>query len=200
MIRKLKLALSATLLICASVANATMLTGTLTVDNSQSVYLSTDDNTQGVLIGTGSNWTVTDSVLGNLIAGTNYYLHVYGENITGPHAFLGDFSLSGTDHVFSNGSNSLLTNTTDWQVSNSGWSNYTTVTSYGLNGVSPWGTRSGIDSNAEWIWTSGSNVRGATAYFTTAITATTNPQSASAPGIVALLLLSIGGIFARRRA
>jgi len=185
------LALSA--LIMTSTAKAGLIEGNLNVDNKHTVYISTDDNTQGVDVSSYYGWQVTDSFSANLTAGVDYFLHIKASNDYGPAAFLGDFSLDGSEHVFANGLDSITTNTVDWSVSNSGWGGYTTATGYGVNGVSPWGFQSGVDSSAQWIWSSSVSSLQDT-YFTVAIKAVDVPE----PSSVAIFGLAIF-IFAGRR-
>jgi hypothetical protein len=177
-------------------AQATLLTGGLTVDNAFQAYISTDDNVQGALIGSGTHWPTTSVVNTSLTAGQNYFLHIDARDyINGVSALLGDFSLSGSDHLFSNGSNFVTTNTTDWSVSTTGWSGYGAVNHMGNNGISPWGLITDVDSSADWIWSNDQTV-GNHAYFTLSINAATVPE----PSILALMCLGIFGIgFARRR-
>ena len=102
--------------------------------------------------------------------------------------FLGSFSLSEAGFSFANGTQSLVTNTTDWTVSPSrGFWEIPAETSVGdrTNGASPWGQRSGIDSDATWIWHSSNDTR--VAYFSTTITAAV-PE----PSSYALLLAGMG--------
>jgi MSHA biogenesis protein MshQ len=151
-------------------SSGTSLTGSLNVDNTFIAYISTDDSVQGTLIGSGNNWPTTVDIATSLTVGQDYYLHIYATDVGGVAGFLGDFELTGTDHVFSNGLTTLNTNTSNWSVSTSGWNNYQAASGYGLNGVSPWGTRSGVDSSAEWIWSSDSNGDNIN-YFSTKISA-----------------------------
>ncbi len=177
-------------------ANATILTGGLNVDNSYTAYISTSDSVAGSMLSGAINWADTQS-LGtvNLVAGQDYFLHIEANNITGPAGFLGDFSLSGIDHEFANGNTFLTTNTTDWLVSALGWGGYGAATSYGTNGVSPWGNRTGVDSSAEWIWLPGvQNYQ--SAYFTTKITAV---SPVSAPTTVLLLAAGLLGFGLRKK-
>jgi len=137
------------------VHEGSQLTGMVNIDNRFSAYISTSDSTQGTLIASGSTWTVTESLATNLVAGQDYYLHIYAEDTGGPAGFLGDFTLSGGtlsggSHRFENGGSSLTTDTSNWRVSRSGWSSYQSASGYGQNGVSPWGLRSGVDANATW--------------------------------------------------
>jgi len=175
-------------LMTGTMANATVLTGGLNVDNSYIAYISTNDNIAGTALSSATNWVNTQP-LGStsLSASQDYFLHIKASNITGPAAFLGDFTLTGTDHIFANGSNFLTTNITDWQVSSSSWGSYGAASSYGTNGVSPWGNRTGVDSNAEWIWLS-SVANYQSAYFTTKISAV---NAVSEPASILLLAGSL---------
>ena len=172
-----------------NIANATVITANLTVDNEYSVYLSTDDSTQGTLIMSDNNWYSTESFSANLTAGTDYFLHVAGVDVGWVAGFLGYFSLDTSDHVFSNGLSQLLTNTIDWNVSTTGWTNYVTSSDYGVNGVYPWGNRTTIDAGAEWIW-SADNDSDNTVYFSTAITAVPAPSTMIIFGIALVGLAS----------
>ena len=173
-----------------STANAGLIQGAINVDNYHTVYISTDDNVQGVNVSSNNNWNSTDTFSSVLTAGTNYFLHVKATNYGGPAAILGSFNLDGSDHLFSNGFDNIVTNTTDWGVSASGWGGYGAATSYGANGVSPWGYQSGVASAAEWIWTS-SYANGDVRYFTLAINAVDVPEPSSL-AIFGLALFSFG--------
>lgn len=168
-----------------SQAQATVLSYSISMDDQFDIYLSTDNSVQGTLVGSGSPWmtTFTGSSF-SLTPGQNYYLHVFGVNSGGgPAGFLGDFSLNGTDFVFANNTGNLLTNTSDWQVGDTGWNSYAVPVSEGTNGVGPWGTRPSINGSATWIW-SGTNSNAS--YFTTQITAVPEPSTC--------LLMGIGGL------
>jgi MSHA biogenesis protein MshQ len=151
-----------------TVSPTSNLSGNLIIDNTFEAYLSTDDSVQGVFLSSGNNWQTTYTLLSQLTPGQDYYLHIKAEDTGGAAGFLGDFEITGTEHTFSNGLTTLTTNTTDWTVSTIGWNNYQTPNSYGSNGSAPWGTRSSIDANAEWIWSSNNNDDNAT-YFSTHI-------------------------------
>lgn len=146
------------LLICSIDSFAdSQLSGTLHVDNSFEVFISTDDSVEGTLISSGTNWPTAYTLATTLSAGQEYYLHVKALDAGGAAGFIGSFELTGTDHTFSNGLATLNTNTTDWIVSKTGWGDYVPASSFGVNGVSPWGNRPAIDSNAQWIWSSDNN-------------------------------------------
>ncbi|HEY5672888.1 MAG TPA: hypothetical protein VIR78_04225 [Malonomonas sp.] len=133
----------------AGMVGATTLTSRINMDNGYQVYLSTSDTAAGVQFGAGNSWPTTFVNTTTLTSGMDYFLHVYGYDQGGPAGFLGEFSLSGTDHVFSNNLMTLLTNTVDWSGNGTGWADTkTALTGYGLNGVSPWGNRPEVSSSA----------------------------------------------------
>jgi len=175
----------------SAVANATTLTSEISMDNGYVIYLSTSDSIAGTSFGSANDWytTYTDSI--TLTAGVDYYLHVYGYDQGSIAGFLGEFTLSGTGHVFSNSTSSLLTNTTDWKGNTTGWGNayLAALTDLGANGASPWGTRSGIPGTARWIWAGDANNNDC-AYFSTKISAASVPLPASVlllgPGLMGL--------------
>lgn len=193
----LKMSLSALVLsvfTLISTANAGLITGGLNADNYHSIYLSTDDNVQGTLLSANANWGATDTFSSALTAGTDYFLHIKATNYGGPAAILGSFNLDPSEHVFSNGLANIVTNTSsDWGVSSTGWGSYGAATSYGTNGVSPWGFQSGVAANAQWIWTTPYR-NGDVRYFTVAINAVDVPE----PSSVALFGLAILAFGARR--
>jgi len=161
------------------VAGGSTLAGSLNVDNTFEAYISTDDSVQGTLLTSGTDWRTTETLSTNLIAGQEYYLHIYASDVGGVAGFLGDFEITGTDHTFSNGLTTLNTNTVNWTASTSGWSNYQTASAYGINGVVPWGTRSGVNASAEWIWSSNNDSHNEN-YFSTQIIVA---ESSSPPAI-----------------
>jgi hypothetical protein len=146
------------------------LTGSLHVDNTFEAYISTDDSVQGILLTSGNDWQTTYALASSLLEGQDYYLHIKATDTGGKAGFLGDFELTDTSHRFSNGLTTLNTNTVNWSVSTTEWSNYISATSYGTNGIGPWGARSGVNSSAQWIWSS-DNSADDTAYFSTKIVA-----------------------------
>jgi hypothetical protein len=165
--------------ICGS-AQATTLTSEINMDNGFYVYLSTSDSEQGTLVYSGNDWYTTLTNTYSLTDGVTYYLHVLAYDQGGYAGFLGEFSLSDNNYTFSNGTTTLLTNASDWLVSTTGWSNYTSVTTYGQNtsATSPWGladgTQADISSSAYWIW-SANNYSADVVYFTTTITSASTP-------------------------
>jgi len=194
--RKIILAavLAAPLLASASIG--TILSGNLTVDNSFNAYLSTSDSTLGTLIGSGNAWEQSYSVSSLLTPNVTEYLHVVATNVGGPGAFIGSFSLSNSKFAFANGTQTLLTNTSDWKLSSTGFGlNYTTPISDGSNGVGPWGYHASINSSAQWLDYQAGNT---TAYFSTTIsTVAAVPE----PETYAMLLAGLGliGAAVKRR-
>jgi MSHA biogenesis protein MshQ len=192
---KLKTLAVSCALIASTHASATLLSGGLNVDNGYAAYISTDNTVQGNLISSANNWYSTYHFSGvNLTAGQNYFLHIFAYDQGGIAGFLGEFNLTGSDHQFSNGLTNLKTNTTDWDVSLTGWNNYQDASYLGNNGVWPWGSHSAISGDAEWIWTADAHNHNQV-YFTTAITAT----QVSEPGAIMLLGFGLAGLMIARR-
>lgn len=149
-----------------------VLTSTLTVDNTFNFYISTDDNVQGTYVGSGSNWSIPYNFTSNLSAGQDYYIHVEATDVGGPEMFLGKFQLSG-GFQFANGTQTLVTNGADWQVSSTGWNNYTNPLYLGNIGFGPWGFGLSSMAPAQFIWHGTYNTGGGeTKYFSAPIYAT----------------------------
>lgn len=183
----------------AGLANATVLTSSINMDNGFTAFISTSDSLAGTPFSAGGDWTTTITNTTTLTAGVDYYLHVFGYDQGGPAAFLGLFTLSGSDHAFSNNSTTLLTNTTDWKGNTTGFTGtYGAVTSYGTNGAYPWYFRAGMPAGAEWIWV-GDNEANDVAYFTTKISAQQSQQVPDQLNAGFSLLLAVAGIVALRR-
>jgi hypothetical protein len=169
---KFKSLLSAAVLLAsalgASQSQAAIVSGNLTADNAFSIYLSSDDSVLGTLLVSGHSWPSTYSFSDSLAPGTNY-LHIVALNDGGPavqgnnpDAVIGSFSLTG-NYRFANGTQSLLTNATDWRANDSAtatpWVAPTgTPIVYSTNaGPNIWtnnhgGPISGIPLTAQWIW------------------------------------------------
>jgi len=188
----MKIGLLGCLALTVSSAFGSTLSMNTTVDNGFSIYISTSSSVLGTLVGTGNDWQTTYSFSTALTPGVTNYLQVVANNIDGPGAFLGDFSLDDTNFHFVNNTQTLLTNNVDWFFSTTAIGGpYTVANDQGANGVGPWGTRPGIDSNAHWIGDPG-NCTNCTVYFETAITPNAATPEPTTPlliaGGVALLL------------
>lgn len=173
-------------------AQANTLTAKVNVDNEFDVYISTNDSVAGTLFGSGTSWPTTYTSTTTLNPGQDYYLHVFARDLGSPAGFLGQFSLSTTDHSFVNSSQYMLTQPSTFQVSSTAFGGpYVTPSDLGANGVSPWGNITGVDSNARWIWYPQTNT--GRHYFSTKITAAV-PEPASGVALAGLL-----GVWLRRK-
>tara|TARA_B110000037_G_C17027987_1_gene468227 strand:- start:279 stop:947 length:669 start_codon:yes stop_codon:yes gene_type:complete len=191
-------------------AFASTLNYNISGDNSIEAYLSTDGTTFGSAFASSNTWWNTESGNTTVQNGQDYFLliKVVDDNAEerDPQAFAGDFALTG-NHQFSNGTQSLFTNLTDWGVNNTGFGDpYHNPYSLGSNGevgLVPWSTykfsvsgtytMENIDSSAHWIWNTERSDQGYnsdnTAYFMTRITSV--PDGGST---LAFLALSISGL------
>jgi MSHA biogenesis protein MshQ len=143
-----------TLLFPSIASSSSDVSGTFYVDDSFEVYISTDDNVQGTLISSGSDAEAPFTLTTGLTPGEVYYLHIKAMDSDSIAGFIGDFTIAGTEHRFSNGLTTLSTNTSDWVVSKTGWSGYVAASSYGANDAGPRPNRADISASAEWIWSS----------------------------------------------
>ena len=177
-------------------AKATSISGALNVDNGFVAYISTNDSVAGTQIGSGNNWPNTDTFTASLTSGVTNYLHIYGFDQGGIAGFLGQFTLSDTGFSFTNGTQSLLTGTSNWNGSLTGFgSGYQTPIDLGVNGVSPWGSITGVNGAARWIWVQDAHNANAV-YFSARINSNSVPDGGVT---VAMLGLAIAGLAALRR-
>lgn len=197
-------------------AGATTITANLTADNAFFAYISTSNSTLGTLVANGNDWGTTFNFSNvPLNPGQTYFIQIEGINYGGPGAVIGDFTLSDAGFHFANGTQNLVTETTDWSAifndSNSDpstpqpWVTPTgAVISEGFNGVGPWGFRSGIGPAAEWIdgATNGLSIcSSCTVDFSAVITP--NSGAVPEPGTLGLFVCTLAGaglIRLRRRA
>lgn len=186
-------------------AQAATLAGSYTADDSLKIYLSADlTATIDELVTTkSSSWGPTESFSGVALApGQSVYLLVEAYNVSGPAMFVGNFDITGDGFTFANGTTSLLTNTLDWTVSETGFASATAQpVSLGANapGLQIWGQRPAIDADAEAIWAyyaDWSAGRAGSAYFVTQITAVPEP---SAGGMFIAGLAALGLALRRSR-
>lgn len=197
-------ALTAVLAGTAMMAQAASLSGSFTADDYATVYLSTDlvADASEIISDKQTTWGGTQTFSGVALApGQHYYLLVLARNVfSGPAMFVGDFALTGDGFRFSNGGQSLLTNTTDWTVNESGFGAAgQTPVSLGTNAsLQIWGARPAISGDAEAVWAyyaDWANGYNGPAYFVTQITAV--PE----PAMFAMFAAGLGvlGTIARRR-
>jgi hypothetical protein len=192
--------------LAASQAQATTLSAEMTVDNAFFAYLGTSPSSLGTLVASGNDWTTPVSFTSfSLTPGQTYYLNIEAINYGGQGALLGQFTLSDANFQFLNGTQFLKSgisvggygsyNNSNSAVTPQPWVTPTgAVVSYGANGVSPWGTFSGIVANAKWIWpTDANNCEFCTVDFSVPILASETPLPAALPlfagglGVIGLL-------------
>jgi hypothetical protein len=182
---------AALLLAVASSASAQVtLNATMTADNAFTAFISSDPTAAGTSFLSGNNWpqTFTGSVI--LPGAGTYYLNITAQDFGAPMMLIGLFTLDDASAVFQNGQQSLVTNSTDWTASSTGYADAgVTPANLGPNGTGPWGTFPAIGSDARFIWHPQSP---STAYFTTVITVV--PAPAAVIPLASLALLA-----ARRR-
>ncbi len=183
-------------------ATPVTLTSTFTVDDSYRYYISTDDSVLGTQIGWDEDWYVAESYSATLVPNVTNYIHVVANDDHGViAAFLGQFTLSDSSFHFTNGTQSLVTNADDWNVSRTGFAqDYERPTEIAENGGAIWGSItkfSTISSTASWIWTNDGMDLYTTRYFSAAII----PDAGSSipePATFGLFLLGMTGWIRKR--
>lgn len=137
---------------CGSAMGGVTLSGFATADNAFVGYVSTAADVAGTEFVRGNNWPST--FFGSVVidAPGSYYLHVRAQDLGRPEMFIGAFTLS-EGGTFGNGGSRLVTNTTDWVVSTSGFGvGAAAPVDLGANGAGPWFNFASIDSDARFIW------------------------------------------------
>ncbi len=97
------------------------LSGTVTADNAFELFVSTDPNSLGTLVASGSDWQSPVDVSIPLDGAYKYYINIIADNFDGPatpdngnpDALLGQLSVSG-NYQFAGGGQTLLTGSTGW--------------------------------------------------------------------------------------
>ncbi|KAB2319105.1 PEP-CTERM sorting domain-containing protein [Betaproteobacteria bacterium SCN1] len=162
----------------AGAANASMITVSMTVDNSYALYTGTLDGAT-TFIGSDGNWPTVETYHFTLSPGDYIYVVTDSDKSTA-QGFLAQFNNLTDGYTFYSqdpqwqvtatglggaapysGSVSdigLLTreilNANAGNNASGGWTNFTTGNS---NGASPWGAMGGIDPDASWVWYAGGN-------------------------------------------
>lgn len=175
-------------------AFATDLSMSATADDAFVAYVSTSANSVGGSFLSGNSWGSTFSGTTTLTPGVTNYLHVDAFDVAGaPSMFIAQLGLSDASFWFDNNSQSALTGDAGWTASTVSFGGTPIgIDILGPNGSSPWGSRAGIDANADFVWTQGavSDHR----FFTLKINTSSVPEPAS--------ILSIGlglAVLIRRR-
>lgn len=177
---RLKKTLCASLLGLAAsqAAQADAIKVSMTVDNSYALYVGTLSGAT-TYIGADGEWPSVETYNFNLASNAYLYVVTASDRSTA-QGFLGQFeNLTsgykfysqdpqwqvmatglGTAAPYAGTSGDLALLTQEIQDANAGgnpsqgWTNFTAG---GANGTSPWGTRSGIDPAAHWVWYAGGN-------------------------------------------
>ncbi len=143
-------------LMISNAAQASILTGSLTVDDIQTTYLSTDNISDGALISHDETWNSLSGIGSNsLVAGVTYYLHVFGENVDNgvahnPQGFLGEFFLDNNmTHEFATGG--ITATSSDFTYGNSSWNEGLTIANAQKADGSNRNVTLGISTD-QWVW------------------------------------------------
>jgi hypothetical protein len=183
-------AASALALLAAPLASAQVtLNATMTADNLFTAYVSTSPTLEGTSFLSGANWPQTFQGSTVLTDAGTYYLHIIATDQGAPMMLIGLFTLDSTDATFANGTQSIVTDSVDWSVSDTGLGvGVVAPIDLGANGTSPWGNFALMGPEAHFIWHP--NLP-ATAYFSTTITVV--------PAPAALVSFASLGLIAMRR-
>jgi hypothetical protein len=130
-----------------------MLSLIISADNANEVYLN------GVLLGSGNDWTRSSSYSAALQSGTNV-LAVKGIDAGGVAAVIAELAWPGASAVTDATWKVSTTAPTGWQATGFNDSAWPVATSYGQYGVGPWSK--GVlgfpsASTAKWIWSADNN-------------------------------------------
>ena len=174
----------------AAMAQATTLTLSINADDFCEAYISVDDTIQGgQFLAKTSTWQAgaqTNSVV--LTQGVTNYLHIRARDAFGaPSMILAMATISDINGTFENGTQTLLSNPSEWKVSLTGWGqNYFIPSDLGADGTQVWQDTAGIPNEARHIWsqqTSGEH------YFSVPIRVVPEPATMVMLGVGALALV-----------
>jgi len=172
----------------ASAFGQVTLNAAANVDNQFVAYVSTSPTVAGTGFLSGDTWGVTYTGTYVFPSGGTYYLHVMATDTGRPEMFLGTFSLSNDGgSTFGNGATTLLSNSTDWVVSNTGFGVATIAPlDLGGNGAGPWGFFPGQSPQARYVWAPEYT---STVYFTAVINVVPGPGAGGVLGLAGLALV-----------
>lgn len=168
-------------------------TAVLTADNEFWLYTGNAAGSNLNLIGHGDNWTLSYSFSFNVAAGD--YLYVMAYDAGQPHAWQGVFTTP-VGAIYTNADSwvASTTNSVDVNASVIGAAQWGAIGTELPYGSGPWGGRVG-DTNAKWIWNTGTYSADTRVLFRTA-----NPVAAvPEPETYAMFLAGLGVLGAMRR-
>ena len=189
----------------ASAAHSATLSGSVAVDNTATVYLSSDliASIGEEVLTNASGWSSASTFSGAAISGSTMYLLVDATNGYSLAMFAGDFNIAGSGYQFANGTTSLSTNLNiaDWMTSATSFATATSAPV--LGGANPngsawaWGTLP-VAGQSIWAYSTDGASGPGHAYFVATLTSVT---AVPEPTTGALLASGIAGLvmLARRR-
>jgi|GEM_PF-2660404 hypothetical protein len=178
----------------ASGASATTFSGIFTADDGVAIYLGTAPGTLGTQVGDnglatfwGTQKTLTAA---SLTPGVTNYLQVIARDDTAPGMFLGGFTLSDTGFQFANGTQTLVSDLTNWKGRGiAGLANWAEPTGTVSEMNNSWGLFAGFTwptafSAAKYIWPTDSQSGGtACGSCFVALMAVITPTSTTQPSV-----------------
>jgi hypothetical protein len=139
-----------------------LMQATITGDDSYELYLSSDPNQPGTLVGSAGGWETPELYTEPVAVGEQLYLHIVGNNgFSAGGDWAGvigqfDFILPEGYFLMHDPDATRITTGADWMGNATGFGDPSVpVTDVAGYGGSPWGTRPGVgafDASAHWIW------------------------------------------------